>query len=290
MAQSKNQAAQISSNRAGKYGSPNALSRHWGAVTAHEDLSSARWAWQPEAGAVNLRGVTSYTPSVPRQGDGCDIPKYATPPQYRSPKERALGLKRRLSPLCGPTLAAAVYNLLRTLVSFVKSIAFILLQFLGKLPVQSLRHFLYKYCFNLKLGHNSVIYNSCHIRSPHQVSIGENSSIGDSCTLDGRSGLRIGNSVNLSTGAWIWTLQHDVTAPDFRATGGPVTIEDYAWISSRATILPGVTVGKGAVVAAGAVVTKSVAPFSIVGGVPAKKIGERPKNLSYELRSGRFFF
>lgn len=287
MPQSKKQTAQILYNRARKL-SQQTLSRHWSALTNNKKMLNSKWTLQSEADGFSLQGVTSY-PKPQKSKSHNTTPQHRSP-KHRSPKERALGLQNRLNGICGPTLAAAVYNLLRTLVSFVRSGAFILLQSLGKVPAQSLRHFLYKYCFNLTLGQNSVIYNSCHIRSPHQVSIGKNSSIGDRCTLDGRSGLRIGNCVNLSTGAWIWTLQHDVTAPDFRATGAPVTIEDYAWISSRVTILPGVTVGKGAVVTAGAVVTKSVEPFAIVGGVPAKKIGERPKNLSYKLRSGRFFF
>jgi maltose O-acetyltransferase len=63
--------------------------------------------------------------------------------------------------------------------------------------------------------------------------------------------------------------------------GGPVTIHDHAWISARAIILPCVTIGQGAVVAAGAVVTRDVPEYSIVGGVPAKPIGTRPKNLDY---------
>jgi Acetyltransferase (isoleucine patch superfamily) len=67
-------------------------------------------------------------------------------------------------------------------------------------------------------------------------------------------------------------------------------IEDYVFIGPRAIILPGVKIGKGAVVAAGAVVTKDVAPFSVVGGVPAKIIGERKiKNLSYKLGRARWF-
>lgn len=291
-----------------------ALSRYWSKLTTNKQTLDTEWAWQPTTGQptterLEVRGVSSYSISTAQRIPSCTPPRphslapHSSGPRGSEPrssephsseshssKERALSLKRKLTRMCGPAFAAIVYNVLRTVVSVVRSAAFMLLQFLGKVPAQSLRHFLYKYCFNLKLGQNSVIYNSCHIRSPHQVSIGENSSIGDRCTLDGRSGLRIGNCVNLSTGAWIWTLQHDVNAPDFRATGAPVTIEDYAWISSRVTILPGVTVGKGAVVTAGAVVTKSVEPFAIVGGVPAKKIGERSQNLSYKLQSGRFFF
>jgi acetyltransferase-like isoleucine patch superfamily enzyme len=165
------------------------------------------------------------------------------------------------------------------------SFKFLCLQSTGKIPSQTMRTWIYTRLYGLNIGEKSVIYNNCHIRDAHQITIGCHTSIGDQCVLDGRSGLTIGNSVNLSTGAWIWTAQHDLNHPNFGGTGAPVVIEDYAWISSRTTILPGVTIGKGAVVAAGAVVTKSVAPFDIVGGVPAKKIGERNQNLDYKLTS-----
>ena len=62
---------------------------------------------------------------------------------------------------------------------------------------------------------------------------------------------------------------------------GLVKIEDYAWICSRAIILPNVTIGKGAVVASGAVVTKNVDAYTVVGGIPAKKIADRNTDLEY---------
>ena len=170
------------------------------------------------------------------------------------------------------------------------SIQFILLQANGKTPSQQIRKFIYTEYFRMTIGENSVIYNSCHIRSPQNITIGENTSIGDHCILDGRSGLTIGNSVNLSTGAWIWTMQHDPNDPNFGVKGGAVVVEDYAWISSRTSILPGVTIGRGAVIATGAVVTKSVEPFAIMAGVPAKKIGERNQDLNYKLASCQPFW
>jgi acetyltransferase-like isoleucine patch superfamily enzyme len=140
------------------------------------------------------------------------------------------------------------------------------------------------------MGRESVIYNGCELRDPHQIAIGDFTSIGDRCILDGRGGLRIGNSVNFSTGVWVWTMQHKVNDPVFGCESSPVVIEDYAWISCRTVVLPGVHVGKGAVVAAGAVVTKDVEPYTIVGGVPAKKIGERSRDLDYRLKSGLHFW
>jgi acetyltransferase-like isoleucine patch superfamily enzyme len=89
---------------------------------------------------------------------------------------------------------------------------------------------------------------------------------------------------------WIWTLEHDPQSPAFATTGGPVVIEDYAWVSCRTVILPNVRIGRGAVVAAGAVVTRDVPDYAIVGGVPAKVIGERSRDLNYELSWYQPFF
>ncbi|WP_425562996.1 DapH/DapD/GlmU-related protein [Mucilaginibacter gynuensis] len=81
----------------------------------------------------------------------------------------------------------------------------------------------------------------------------------------------------------IWTLHHDYNTTDFAQVGKTVVIEDYAWLCSRSVILPGVTIGKGAVVAAGAVVTRDVQPYTVVGGIPAKPIAKRMEDLTYDL-------
>nr|WP_277350429.1 acyltransferase [Rhodococcus sp. BL-253-APC-6A1W] len=118
---------------------------------------------------------------------------------------------------------------------------------------------------------------------PPGVDIGNNSIIGNDCFLDGRRGLKIGDNVNIGGHVHIFTLEHNPHASDFGVQGGAVNIGDYAYVASRATILPGVTVGKGAVVAAGAVVTKDVQPYRIVGGTPAREIGDRTSDLQYAL-------
>lgn len=93
--------------------------------------------------------------------------------------------------------------------------------------------------------------------------------------LDGRKGLKIGRSVVIAYEAIIWTLNHDYNDVHFCGKGASVEIDDYAWICSRSMILPGIKIGKGAVVASGAIVTKDVPPYSIVAGIPAKVIGKR---------------
>lgn len=115
------------------------------------------------------------------------------------------------------------------------------------------------------------------------ITIGEYSTISDRVILDGRRILTIGNSVNVGPGVVVWTLQHDPDDRDFRTRGGKVVIDDYAWLGSNCIVLPGVRVGRGAVVAAGAVVTHDVADYAIVGGVPAHFIRERSHDLQYRL-------
>ena len=116
--------------------------------------------------------------------------------------------------------------------------------------------------------------------------LGEDAKI-DSVTKTPYGGLfeiRTGSDVSIGPEAAILTLGHDPQSPDFADAGGDVVIGDRVWIAYRAIILPGVKIGDGAVIAAGAVVTRDVEPFTIVAGSPAKKIGERTRDLRYQLR------
>jgi len=102
--------------------------------------------------------------------------------------------------------------------------------------------------------------------------------------------LTIGSHVSLASSVLIYNSEHKINDEDFGASEEPVEIGDYVFIGPRAIILPGVKIGKGAVIGAGAVVTKDVPDFAIVGGVPAKVIGERKnKNPSYQLGRARLF-
>jgi maltose O-acetyltransferase len=94
--------------------------------------------------------------------------------------------------------------------------------------------------------------------------------------------LTIGKHVSVSIQSVILTLEHDLSDPNFRAVGAPVFLGDRSFIGTKAVVLPGVSIGENAGVAAGAVVTKDVPAAAIVGGVPARPIGTRPQNLEYK--------
>lgn len=148
----------------------------------------------------------------------------------------------------------------------------------GYIPSHHLRNFLYRHILLAKIAPNAAIYYGAEIRAGINLSIGEESIIGDKAILDARNGIIIGENVNLSTGVHILTEQHAHKDPYFRCLSDStykVSIGDRAWIGPGVTILHSVDIGEGAVVSAGSVVTKDVAPYTIVAGIPARKIGER---------------
>nr|WP_269779397.1 acyltransferase [Propioniciclava soli] len=85
----------------------------------------------------------------------------------------------------------------------------------------------------------------------------------------------------MSSQVHLWTAQHEWRSPSFDYVTAPIRIDDYVWVGPRVTILPGAHLGEGCVVAAHAVVRGEVAPYTLVGGVPATKLGERPRGLDY---------
>ena len=165
--------------------------------------------------------------------------------------------------------------------SCITALLYLSIKWLGHIPSQRIRKFVLNGLFGSDIGRGTVLYGGFEIRSPRKLKIGANTVIGHRATLDARGGLMIGKNVNLSSEVMIWTAQHDYRDPMFGTVFKPVALGDYAWLGPRCIILPGVTIGEGAVVAAGAVVSKDVEPYTVVGGVPAQKIADRPKGLHY---------
>lgn len=164
-----------------------------------------------------------------------------------------------------------------------------LLRWVGHVPSHLFRRLAYRLA-GVKIGQGSIIHMWCNFFYPPGVKIGQGTIIGDHCFLDGRAPLKIGDHVDIASRVLIYNSHHDIHDEDFRPIEKPVTIGDYVFIGARATILPGVKIGEGAVVAAGAVVTKDVAPKKVVGGVPAREIKERQvRELRYRLGRARLF-
>lgn len=126
---------------------------------------------------------------------------------------------------------------------------------------------------------NTELNETLNVIPPFNTDFGKNIHIGQrvfinsGCKMQDQGGIYIGNDVLIGHNACLLTLNHEME-PENRADmhPKPIHIEDKAWLGSNVTVLPGVTIGEGAIVAAGAVVTKDVDSNTIVGGVPAKII------------------
>jgi acetyltransferase-like isoleucine patch superfamily enzyme len=168
---------------------------------------------------------------------------------------------------------------------FVGSIlAFFYNGLISRLPSRCLRS-TYLKLYLARFGRGTGVQMGCRFLNGRKIFLGDRNVINFDCLLDGRRfSIRTGNDVSIGPEAAILTLGHDPQSPDFADRGGDVVIGDRAWICYRAIILPGVTIGEGAVVGAGAVVTRDVAPLTIVAGSPAKAVGTRTANLGYKCK------
>lgn len=153
---------------------------------------------------------------------------------------------------------------------------------LNRIPSFSLRHAWYERYVGLELAPGARVHLDCYFwyYGPGAVRavgarIGAGTWINRKCCLDLRGGLEIGEHVSVSPEVMILTSAHNLHDPGFPLTVDGVKIGNHVWLGTRSLIMPGVTVGDGAVVAAGAVVTRDVEPLNIVAGVPAKPIGKR---------------
>lgn len=129
--------------------------------------------------------------------------------------------------------------------------------------------------FGAKVGKDVRMHGSVRVWQPWKLEIGENSWIDGDVGLYSVDLIRIGSNAVVSRGAYICTASHDISSERFELVTRPISIGDSAWIGARAIVMPGVKVGEGAVVAAGAVVTKDVEPWTVVGGNPARPIKRR---------------
>jgi len=179
----------------------------------------------------------------------------------------------------GATLAYLIFFNARRDPVFVD---YLLNTFVNKIPIPKLRMALYRLA-GMKVDQTSNIMMYAFVLQARDISIGPNCIIGPFTTLDGRATLTIGRNVNVAGEVLTIGGYHAVDSPTAEGHLGKIVIKDNAWIAMRATILPGVTVGEGAYVAADALVNRDVEPYTLVGGVPAKKLRNRSRNIQYAL-------
>jgi acetyltransferase-like isoleucine patch superfamily enzyme len=156
---------------------------------------------------------------------------------------------------------------------------------INRVPFWAVRKLFYR-SVGMKFGRSSIINQGFEYFSPQRLTIGEGTHVNRKCFIDSRGFCSIGNNTSISHEVLILTGTHDVNSANFAEIHRPVKIGDHVWVGARAVILPGVRVGDGAVVASGAVVSKDVEPFNVVGGIPAKVIGRRKEELDYACNWG----
>jgi len=158
------------------------------------------------------------------------------------------------------------------------------IRWIAQIYSHHIRMFFYRYAYLIDMDKKVVIHGGAEIRCCTNLKIGCGSIIGDDVILDARRGIEIGEDVAINSKVSFWTEQHDYRDPYFNCNNehnGPIKVGNRVWIGPSAIILRNVVIGEGAVVAAGAVVTHDVEPYTVVAGIPAKEIAKRPCNLKY---------
>lgn len=159
---------------------------------------------------------------------------------------------------------------------------------INKIPSRHLRKWFYQ-LLGAKIGKNTVICRRVDIIFPKGLNLSENVAIGWFVDLDARGGINVGHDTNISSHTKFITGSHDIDDPEFTASFKAINIGHHCWIGTGAIVLQGVSIGDGAVVAAGAVVTKDVPSNTIVGGIPAKVIRQRNPDFNYNVQGATFF-
>jgi acetyltransferase-like isoleucine patch superfamily enzyme len=185
-----------------------------------------------------------------------------------------------LNPTTAKNALSWLYPILRPIYMLYMGIAN---HVINRIPSNALRIFIYRHVYFMKIGRGCQIQWGVTIRRPRDIRIGNCTNVHPYVFLDGHYTLTIGDNVDIGDQVMLWSGGHDVQSSDYGSIVRPTVIEDYACIFVRAMLIKGGRIGKGAVVGAGSIVRKDVPPYTIVAGNPARKIGERTRDLTYTL-------
>lgn len=157
------------------------------------------------------------------------------------------------------------------------------------IPSHWIRLLYYRNIMNFKIGSDSTIFLNCKFDCAGGLTIGNNCVINANCRLDSRGKLFIGNNVSFSEEVICLTADDNEELTGASKREKSIIIDDFVWIGTRAMILPGINLKKGALVAAGAIVTRNVEYLNVVAGAPAKKISMRSNKFDYSTNYMRLF-
>jgi putative colanic acid biosynthesis acetyltransferase WcaF len=161
-------------------------------------------------------------------------------------------------------------RLMRALWGFVCAIAFRT----SPRPFHSWRAFVLR-SFGAKLGPDVHIYPKASIWAPWNLTCEDGATIADEAIIYNPKPVTLGSHAIVSQQAYLCGATHDYEDPNFPLVAFPISIGSYAWICARATVQPGVSIGEGAVLALGAVASQNLQPWTVYGGIPARKIKMR---------------
>jgi putative colanic acid biosynthesis acetyltransferase WcaF len=142
------------------------------------------------------------------------------------------------------------------------------------IPSSAFRRFLLR-AFGAEVGEGTVMQQHFTVKYPWNLRVGNNCWFGEECWIDNLVPVTIGNNVCISQGAYLCTGNHDWSDPAFALIVRHIRLDDGAWVGARSSLAPGVVIGECAVVGLGAVVNKSIPPFEIHAGNPARFIRVR---------------
>jgi putative colanic acid biosynthesis acetyltransferase WcaF len=157
--------------------------------------------------------------------------------------------------------------------------AYLLNHVVMQIPLIGPRLYLMERCgVRFERRDTSAVLLGTRVWFPEGLHLAEDCVVGRECRIEAAGGVYVGRSADIANGVRLQTGTHDLDGPGFKARYADIRIGDHAWVCEAATVLGGVNIGEGAVVMAGAVVSRDVDPWTIVGGVPARPVRTRPRH------------
>lgn len=169
---------------------------------------------------------------------------------------------------------APSFSLRDRLLRFTWGIVYMLLFRTSPRPMHAWRSFLLR-CFGATIGRNAHIYPTAKIWAPWNLICGEGAAIAGDAVVYNPKPMHLGSHAIVSQQAYLCGATHDYEDPSFPLVSFPMTLGAYSWVCARATVQPGVNLGEGAILALASVATHDLEPWTVYGGIPARKIKNR---------------